>query len=327
VTVHLPAHCQDLLDIQHGVIARWQAAQSGLNVRTIDAWLHSRRWQRLYDGVYATYTGQPSRRAVQWAGVLRAGRGAGLGYHTAAELDGLGDRPVDAIHVIVSSSRRIVVGTQERGRGMPPVVVHYSARINDAIHPSRIPPRTRIEETTLDLTQVAPSLDEAFAWLARACSRRLTTADLLLAATQMRPKLRWRAELTNAVSEIGQGVHSVLEWRYIRGVERPHRLPRALRQAKSSTGERTRYLDNRYREFGVAVELDGQAAHPAEARWRDVHRDNASARLGIVTLRYGWADVTGDPCRVAVEIAQVLQLRGWTGRPWPCGPNCTASLS
>jgi hypothetical protein len=261
VTVHLPAHCQDLLDIQHGVIARWQAAQSGLNVRTIDAWLHSRRWQRLYDGVYATYTGQPSRRAVQWAGVLRAGRGAGLGYHTAAELDGLGDRPVDAIHVIVSSSRRVVVGTQERGRGMPPVVVHYSARINDAIHPSRTPPRTR------------------------------------------------------------------LEWRYIRGVERPHRLPRALRQAKSSAGERTRYLDNRYREFGVAVELDGQAAHPAEARWRDVHRDNASARLGIVTLRYGWADVTGDPCRVAVEIAQVLQLRGWTGRPWPCGPNCTASLS
>lgn len=324
--IHLPTPCQDLLDLQHGVIARWQAAQAGLNVRTVDAWLRSGRWQRLYDGVYATYTGRPPRRAVLWAGVLRAGAGAALGYHTAAEVDGLADRPVDAVHVIVSSSRRVVLAAQERGRGMPLVVVHYSAKIGTAIHPSRTPPRTRIEETTLDLTQSAPNLDEAITWLARACSRRLVTAEALLAAIQMRSKLRWRTELTDALSDIRDGVHSVLEWRYVRGVERPHGLPRAKRQALSRVGQRIRYLDNRYPEFGVAVELDGQAAHPAEARWRDIHRDNASAGAGIVTLRYSWADVTDDPCRVAAEVAQVLQLRGWTGRLRPCGPRCTATF-
>jgi very-short-patch-repair endonuclease len=95
----------------------------------------------------------------------------------------------------------------------------------------------------------------------------------------------------------------------------------------SRVGGRTRYLDNRYQEFAVAVELDGQAAHPAEARWRDVRRDNASAGMGIITLRYGWAEVTEEPCRVAAEVAQVLRLRGWTGHLRGCGPCCRASRS
>jgi hypothetical protein len=157
VALHLPASCQDLLDLQHGVIARWQAAEAGLNVRAIDARLQRGRWQPLYQGVYATYTGQPSRRAILWGAVLRAGPGAALGYHTAAEVDGLADQPSSAIHVIVTSARRVIIAPQERGQGMPAVVVHYSVRIGDAIHPSRTPPRTRIEETTVDLTQVAPT--------------------------------------------------------------------------------------------------------------------------------------------------------------------------
>lgn len=139
-----------------------------------------------------------------------------------------------------------------------------------------------------------------------------------------RPRLRWRHELTTALVAVGGGTHSVLEWHYVRGVERRHGLPRAERQAVSRVGGQTRYLDNHYQEFGVAVELDGRAAHPAEARWRDIHRDNASAEVGIVTLRYGWADVTKEPCRVAAEVARVLRNHGWNGRPRACGPGCAA---
>ncbi len=190
-----------------------------------------------------------------------------------------------------------------------------------------MPPRTRIEETTLDLTRLASSLDEAFGWLARACSRRLTTASLLSAAMAARPKMRWRTELTNALDDVAAGVHSVLEWRYVRNVEVRHGLPRAERQAISLAGNRTRYLDNQYQKFGVVVELDGGAAHPAESRWRDIHRDNASAAAGMVTLRYGWADITEHPCRVASEIAAALHRGGWTGRLRPCGPACSALIS
>jgi hypothetical protein len=320
----LPAPCRELLELQHGVIARWQAAEVGLNLQAIDSQLRRSHWQTLYRGVYATFTGEPTRIAVLWSAVLRAGPGAVLSHYSAAELDGLMDGPVPAIHVMISGARRLATFPIIRADPAPLIVVHHSARLAQARHPTRLPPRTRIDETTVDLSQAAANLDEALSWLIRACSRRLVTAGLLLAAIQVRPKLRWRTELTGALTDVGDGAHSVLELRYVRGVERAHGLPRAARQAVSKIGRRTRYLDNQYHEFGVAVELDGRAAHPAEARWRDIHRDNTSAGAGIVTLRYGWADVTEHPCKVAAEVASVLRLRGWAGRPRPCGPQCVA---
>lgn len=320
----IPGACQDLILCQLGVFARWQAAETGLNVRVIDTQLQRGRWRALYRGVYATFTGQPSRQAILWAAVLRAGPEAALGYHTAAELDALADHPSEPIHVVVTSSRRISVAPGEYRGEMPPIAIHYRTRLQEATHPVRRPPRTRIEETTLDLTQLAPSLEEAISWLARACSRRLTTSARLRAALAARPKLRWRSELADALGDVGSGIHSALEWRYVRRVEVPHGLPKGERQARSRVGNRTRYMDNHYREFGVVVELDGRAAHPTEARWRDIHRDNASATVGMITLRYNWADISDNPCQVAGEIAAVLRRSGWTGDIRPCGTACRA---
>jgi hypothetical protein len=62
-------------------------------------------------------------------------------------------------------------------------------------------------------------------------------------------------------------------------------------------GGRVCYLDNLYGEGQVGVELDGVVAHPPGERWRDFQRDNAGVVDGIVTLRYGWADVAGAAVR------------------------------
>jgi very-short-patch-repair endonuclease len=70
------------------------------------------------------------------------------------------------------------------------------------------------------------------------------------------------------------------------------------------------------------VELDGRTVHRPEDRWADVRRDNFFASVGIVTLRYGRADVTEHPCRIAAEVGQVLGERGWTGTVSRCGPAC-----
>ncbi len=37
----------------------------------------------------------------------------------------------------------------------------------------------------------------------------------------------------------------------------------------------------------------------------DMERDHGALLDGEVTLRYGWADVTGRPCRVALEVARL----------------------
>jgi hypothetical protein len=116
-------------------------------------------------------------------------------------------------------------------------------------------------------------------------------------------------------------MHSVLEYRYVRFVERPHGLVGAKRQVRVRRDGRNEYRDQLYADYGTAIELDGRLAHPGDTRWVDIRRDNAAAAIGVTTLRYGWAEVTKTPCLVAAEIAKVLVGRGYTGAQ-PCSTNC-----
>jgi hypothetical protein len=254
-----------LLELQSGIVSRGQALRHGLDDDRIENRLRSGRWRAIQRGVYATQSGSLSREAELWAAVLRAGPGAALSHQTAAELLGLAGDHSDIIHIAVPS-----------GRHPGPVrgaVVHQSSRIAAATHPAQLPPRTRVEETTLDLTQSAASFNEAYDWLCRAISGRLTTAGRLRVTLDARPKVRWRTGLIIALAEAGSGVHSILERRYVRDVELPHGLPAATRQARTAHQPRSRYVDNRYEEAGLAVELDGQAAHGPAQRRADMRRD------------------------------------------------------
>jgi hypothetical protein len=303
---------------QCGVVSRQQAIRAGLTADAIKFRVRSGRWRQLHSGVYALFTGPPDRGAQLWAAVLWAGSGAVLSYETAAELNRLIDKPTDRIHVTVPSVRRVVAVSS--------IAIHRSARVNEARHPSREPPQTRVEETVLDLTQVASSFDDVCGWVTRAFGRRLTNEERVRTAMGLRAKMRWRSELDELVGAAVGGTHSVLEFRYDRDVERAHGLPESTHQLRfqGSGGGRRGYRDRYYEEYGVVVELDGQVAHPAETRWRDIGRDNAAMADGKLTLRYGWRDVT-QACSAAAQLAQVLQTRGWNDWPRPCSPSCPVS--
>jgi hypothetical protein len=272
------------------------------------------RWRRLHRGVYATFTGPPPRAAVLWAAVLRAGPRAILSHETAAELDGLIEKPSRVIHVTVRSARH-----RQPVAGM---VFHRSSRSMAFKQERPFPPRTATEETVFDLADAAGSFDTVVWLVARACQRRLTTPFLLADSLQLRARARWRGELRQALLDVAEGVRSPLEYRYLHDVERAHGLPRPDRQAEADRHPGRIFRDIHYRKYRVAVELDGTASHPDEQRWQDKRRDNAAAVDGIFTLRYGWADVTERPCEIAREIATVLANRGWTGTLRRCGPNC-----
>jgi hypothetical protein len=266
-------------------------------------------------GVYATFSGEPGRDARLWAVVLRAGPGAMLSHWTAASLFGLIEFPGLPVHVIVPPDRR--------PQRIPGTVIHRLDRPPSARHPALLPPRTRVEETVMDLAAAARSADDGLGWVFKATGQRLTTADRLRQVLSSRPRIRWRAELTACLNDVEGGVRSNLEHRYVWSVERPHRLPRPVRQARVVRGGRACYLDNFYPEYLVCTELDGRAAHPIGERWRDYRRDNAGATDGIITLRYGWSDITGQPCQVAAQVAAVLTQRGWPGSARRCGSACT----
>jgi hypothetical protein len=305
----------ELLAAQDGIVARQQALAAGVTVAGIRARIASGAWQRLLPGVYAGFSGPVPRLGWLWAVLLWAGPGAVLSHETAAELHGLLDQPGSAVHVTIPWSRTLT----------PPggIVVHRRRAMAGIAVPGRQPPRTRVEETVVDLTQTATSLEEAYGWIARAVNARLTTVDRVGVVLRRRTRVRWRRELTEGLGDVAAGCRSVLEMAYRRDVEAAHGLPTAQRQVAVSRGGGRHYIDVRYGRYATRVELDGLAAHPPHRRFRDMRRDNAAIVAGEAPLRYGTADVVGDPCRVAAQVAAVLRRNGWRGAPRRCRrPSC-----
>jgi hypothetical protein len=238
-----------------------------------------------------------------------------LSHETAAELQRLTDKPVETIHLTVPGPRHVLAAHG--------VTIHRARRAVEAVERGSNPPRTRVEETVLDLTQAAATFDDVCGWVTRAFARELTDQDRLRAAMRQRTRLRWRADLHELIAAAASGDHSVLEYRYERDVERAHGLPEPVRQAPFTgpDGRRGR-RDRLYRDYGVVVELDGRLAHPAEDQWRDKARDNAAAVDLQQTLRYGWEQVRRHPCATALQVARVLRVHGWDGWPRPCSAGC-----
>jgi hypothetical protein len=310
----LPDECGRLLKRQCGVIASWQAEAAGLSPRRIEVLVRTGRWQRVGYGVYAAFTGPLPRNALLWAAVLRVGPQALLSHETAGGLYGILNDAGKKIHVTVPF--------QQRTRPVSGLVIHRSRRFWQIADPWFEPPRTQIEETVLDLAQDAPDFDDVVALLARSCQHRATTPFLLGIALEKRLRMRWRSEISLAVQDVADGVNSVLEFRYLRDVERAHGLPASERQALGTVDQHRVFRDVRYPRYRVIVELDGKASHPDERRWKDKHRDNAAAADGWVSLRYGWADVHDRACQTSAQVGTVLARQGWTGTMRRCGPAC-----
>lgn len=303
---------------QDGVVTRAQLRDLGVPRSLVRGELRGRRWQRPFPRTYVTFTGPMPFRTRVWAALLYAGADAVASHSTAAHLQELVDQPPARIDVLVRHGHRV--------RQRPGIKVRQSRRIDVVRHPARTPPQTFLEDTVLDLTDLASRPETVVDVVLAACQRRLTTAARLTLKARGRKRLRWRRLLAEVLSEAGEGVLSPLERRYYRDVERAHGFPRGRRNRPEGPAGRRRYRDVRYRRWKVLVELDGRAAHPEESRELDDLRDNELvAEEGSRTLRYGWRSVSGHPCVVASQVVDLLRSGGWAGTPRRCGPDCALS--
>jgi hypothetical protein len=312
----LPGRLRAHASMQGGVVTRRQAISAGMSSHAIVWRLRSNRWQQVYRGVYATFTGPLDRTARLWAAVLYAGRGAVLSHETAGELQELLDKPAALVHLTVPGNRRV---TRVQG-----LAIHVSDQGRRLPFPQGVLPVTLPEDTIIDLAEFADDVDDVYGWVTRAFGREITGDFKMRVAIGRRRRLRWRSELEEAVTAGAGGAHSVLELRWDRDVEGAHGLPAARKQVRfKQPSGRSGYRDRVYAEYGVIIELDGKQAHPRDARGRDQARDNAAAADGDgQTLRYGWKEVRYEACDTAVQTVKVLWRRGWRGQPRPCSPAC-----
>jgi hypothetical protein len=186
------------------------------------------------------------------------------------------------------------------------------------------PPRQSLEHALLSEAARKKRLDASIAVLADAVQDGRTTAGRLLEALADRPKLRHHRMLGDVLADVGDGVRSVLEHRYLKAVELAHGLPRGERQRPWVLGGKRGWPDVEYKDLKVLVHLDGKVGHSdALDRWADFERDLAGFVDSVITIRIGWRQVL-DPCRLAGSVAALLKQRGWKGHLRECGPICTA---
>src|SRR6185437_14691731 len=177
-----------LLSVQQGIVDRAQALRAGFTRRQIEYRVRSGTWRTVYPATYATFNGPLSRDARLWAAVLLAGDGAMLSHETAAEVHGIIDKPLGAaIHITVPCRRR-----PAQHKPVPGIAIHRSDQSQaQVVGPFNLP-RTRVEDTVLDLVAAAPTFDHAYTWITRAVSRKLVTVSGLRAALAGRHRVRWR---------------------------------------------------------------------------------------------------------------------------------------
>lgn len=295
---------------QQGVVTAGQAAASGLSVQALYRLERTERWRRLDRGVYFTGAGEPPWEAWGRAGVLLGGESARLGGTAAGYLHGMVGSAPSRITVLVPSW----AVTRSRGRWQ-------FRREGDGVRGASVGslPRTSVEDTLLDLSALAAPA-RVVGLVTEAVGSRRTTAPLLRAALDRRRRVRHRELLADLLVDVALGVESPLELRYLRDVERAHRLPPGERQDRSALPFRR---DVVYRGFGLVVELDGRLGHEGAGRFRDMSRDNRTVLGGELTLRYGTVDVAAHPCAVARQVEAALRLRGWSGCLLRC-PRCPA---
>lgn len=303
---HLAAELQALAAVQGGVLSRRQLLEQGIGRAALARMLADGILGALTPGVYTLGPGS-GWLGRAWAGILIGGEGAVLGFEAAGHLHGLVKHEPDEVTVCAPLFHVNRLGWR-----------FLRARRTSTGEP----PRTDVEATVLDLCSDKDE-DQIAALLADAISGRQTTAKRLLAELAQRGRQPSRGLLRDILGDVTSGAHSALERRYLVNVERRHGLPVATRQAHAGRGHRT---DAWYREYRLLVELDSKLHHNGSAGFRDVGRDNDHALEGLLTLRFGWGQVSGvTACQTALLVGQVLMSRGWEGPIQPC-QHCKLSF-
>lgn len=177
----------------------------------------------------------------------------------------------------------------------------------------------------LCMAHEAPTELDVVAIVAAAAAAKVS-GRRLKQALELHHSLRRRSFVASLIDDVVAGTHSALEHGYLVHVERPHGLPPLTRQVERQSSRGTERRDGEYEAFGLVVELDGRLNHDSwVAGNRDAARDLDDLATGrsVARLRYG--QVFGRPCRTADLMAKALRMRGWTGAPRCCGPECVVN--
>jgi very-short-patch-repair endonuclease len=274
-----------LASSSHGVVTRAQLLAAGFSVAQIKRRLRSGALLREYPGVYRVGHRAASVEAWYLAAVWACGRGALLSGRAAGHLLAILAHPPSVPEVTAQNALRIPGIETRRSRSLDGIVW-------------RGIPVTTPARTLVDLSSVLAVSD-----LARACHeagiRHGTTPGEVEAVLGRRQGARKLRRVLRGDEHVSL---SVLERRFLallRGAGLP--LPVTNRPAGG------RYVDCRWVEQRLTVELDGYRYHSSRHAWElDRRREREAYARGDDFRRYTYGDVFEEPAPMLRELQAVL---------------------
>lgn len=277
----------------YGVVSRAELRAAGITESQIKAQLQRGSLHQLHRAVYSVGYRAASLEARYLAAVKAMGNEAVLAGRAAAELFGLlhGRPPLP----------EVITKGQRRPRG---VVVHRASgiRTNEVTRWRGIP-ITTVQRTLVDLAAV---LEERA--LARAVHeaqvRHRTTPDKVAEVLARRHNWPGARKLRRVIGGEVPVSLSKLESAFIECVRRAGLpLPETNRRVDG------RYVDCRWPEQRLTVELDSYRYHQSRHAWeQDREREREARARGDEFRRYTWRDVNEEPEPMLVDLRQLLDL-------------------
>ncbi|MDF8266295.1 hypothetical protein [Luteipulveratus flavus] len=212
--------------------------------------------------------------ARRWRAVFEVGAGARLDGVSALMHAGLTGWRHDTIDISVPHGTRV--------RRVDGVTIHAPRRLEPAVLAGI--PRARPVEAVLRAASWARSDRQAATLLAMAVQQRLARPERLLAALTMTRGARRGAFVRRVVHDVCAGAESLGELDFA-VLCRRYRLPTPERQVVRHVAGGRYYLDVRWRDCALVVEIDGAHHGLGLSPVDDALRQNAVTLDGDLVLR------------------------------------------
>ena len=292
-----------IAELHGGVVSRAMLRDAGVDRWAVASEVRADRWALHGLRTVAVHTAALSREALRWRAVWEVGRSAALDGVSALEAAGLTGFDEETVHVSVDHEGH-------GGRRVSGVCVHQvrATRMSD-VRAAGVP-RVRPAVAAIRAAQWARSDRQAALVLCLAVQQRLVRAGDLV-------PLRWpgahygrSAFVRQVVEDIADGAQSLGELDFA-ALCRLHHLPTPERQVVRSGVAGRIYLDVRWRDCPLVVEVDGAQHRLGLAVSADNLRRNALAIDGETVLTI---DLIGLRLQTAAFMRQVVTAyRALTG--------------
>lgn len=296
------AHAESLAGRQDGVISRRQLFALGVPRWQTRAQVRARRWRTHGRQTIAVHTGSLGEIACHWSATFEAGTRGVLDGASALVAAGLkGYRP----HLI-----RVSVPRGARTFRSPGIDVRQTRRLKPSDIAASPIPCVRPEVAAVRAALWAPTTRQAALLIAMTVQQRIAAADDIgRALLDVRRDARRKFVECIVLDAMG-GSESLGELDVVRECRR-RGLPVPDRQVVRQAANGTYFLDARWAEFAVVLEIDGIQHNEAAQVVGDALRQNDVTMSGDLVLRLPLLGLRLQPDAFFAQIGEALRRRGW----------------